>query len=154
MERTDDGYFAHYGKIDKAYRKRCAQAVEEYCFTPNEIVVLMFLSNHPEHDSATDIAHFRTISKGLVAKSVEALCERGYLKTGKDKKDKRLVHLYLTEESGEVVKRLKACRMEFVKELYAGAAPADMEAVARVTEVMNGNLDVMLKGMKELVAVK
>lgn len=149
MEQNDEGYFAHFGKIEKAYRKRCTQAVEEYCFTPNEIVVLLYLSNHPGYDSASDIAHFRSISKGLIARSVETLCEKGYLRTGKDEKDRRLIHLSLTEKSAAVVKRLKACRREFVKELYAGAAPADLEAMDRVTNVMNRNLDVMLRGKKE-----
>lgn len=149
MERRDDGYLAQYAKIDKAYRKRCAKAVEEYCLTPNEIVVLLFLSNNPEYDSASDIAHLRSISKGLIARSVEALCEKGYLRTKKDEKDRRLVHLYLTKESEAVVKRLEDCRLEFLKELYEGAATVDLEAMARVTKVMNQNLDVMLKGMRE-----
>lgn len=148
MDHKEEGYFAYYAKIDKVYRKLCAQAVAEYDFTPNEIVVLMFLSNNPGYDSASDIAHFRNISKGLVAKSVEHLCETGYLKTGKDKKDRRLVHLFLTEKSGEIVARLKACRQEFAKELYAGVAKEDMAAMARVTEKMNQNLDNILKGMK------
>ena len=43
MEQKDEGYFAYYAKIDKVYRKLCALEVAEYCFTPNEIVVLMFL---------------------------------------------------------------------------------------------------------------
>ena len=148
MEQKDEGFFSHYAKIDKVFRKMCAQEVAEYDFTPNEIVVLMFLSNNPGLDSASDIAHFRNISKGLVAKSVESLCERGYLETGKDKKDRRLVHLYLTEKSNEVVSILKKCRREFERELYDGVAKSDMEAMGRVTSVMNRNLDNILKGMK------
>ena len=148
MEQKDEGFFSYYAKTDKVFRKMCAQEVAEYDFTPNEIVVLMFLSNNPGLDSASDIAHFRNISKGLVAKSVESLCERGYLETGKDKKDRRLVHLYLTEKSNEVVSILKKCRREFERELYAGVAKSDMEAMGRVTSVMNRNLDNILKGMK------
>lgn len=52
MEQKDEGYFAYYAKIDKVYRKLCALEVAEYCFTPNEIVVLMFLANNPGYDSA------------------------------------------------------------------------------------------------------
>ena len=47
MEQKDEGYFAYYAKIDKVYRKLCALEVAEYCFTPNEIVVLMFLATIP-----------------------------------------------------------------------------------------------------------
>ena len=42
MEQKDEGYFAYYAKIDKVYRKLCALEVAEYCFTPNEIVSLLF----------------------------------------------------------------------------------------------------------------
>ena len=66
MEQKDEGYFSYCAKNDKAYRKMCALAVAEYNFTPNEIVVLMFLSNNPGLDSASDIAHYRNIAKGLV----------------------------------------------------------------------------------------
>ncbi len=148
MEQKDEGYFSYCAKNDKAYRKMCALAVAEYNFTPNEIVVLMFLSNNPGLDSASDIAHYRNISKGLVAKSVEALCEKGYLETGKDKKDRRLVHLYLTEKSDEVVAKLRRCRSEFIQELYNGVTEADREAMRRVTTILNQNLDRILKGMK------
>lgn len=148
MEQKEEGYFSYYAKVDKVYRKLCAQAVAEYCFTPNEIVVMMFLSNNPGLDSASDIAHFRNISKGLIAKSVESLCEKGYLETGKDEKDRRLVHLRLTKKSERVVERLKQCRREFAKELYSGVDPADMEAMGRIAVIMNRNLENILKGMR------
>lgn len=148
MEEKGEGLFSYYAKIDKVYRKLCAHAVAEYCFTPNEIMVLMFLSNNPGLDSASDIAHFRNISKGLVAKSVESLCEKGYLKTGKDEKDRRLVHLFLTEKSDDIVKRLKNCRREFARDLYVGVLEEDMAAMARVTEVIIQNLENILKGMR------
>ena len=150
MEQKDEGYFAYYAKIDKVYRKLCALEVAEYCFTPNEIVVLMFLANNPGYDSASDIAHFRNISKGLVAKSVETLCERGYLKAGKDLKDRRLIHLSLTEKSDDIVTRLRKCRQEFAGKLYDGVPREDMEAMARTTKVINQNLDDILKGMKSM----
>ena len=108
----------------------------------------MFLANNPGYDSASDIAHFRNISKGLVAKSVETLCERGYLRAGKDLKDRRLIHLSLTDKSDDIVARLRKCRQEFAGKLYAGVPQEDMEAMARTTKVINENLDNILKGMK------
>lgn len=148
MEQKEEGYFSYYAKVDKVYRKLCAQAVSEYGFTPNEIVVLMFLSNNPGFDSASDIAHFRNISKGLIAKSVESLSENGYLEAGKDSKDRRLVHLRLTAKSDSVVARLKQCRRDFALELYSGVEQSDMEAMGRITTIMNQNLENILKGMR------
>lgn len=148
MEQKKEGYFTSFAKFDKVYRKLCAQAVEEYGFTPNEILVMMFLANNPDLNSASDIAHYRNISKSLVAKSVEALCQKGYITTGKDRKDRRLVHLYLTEQSREVVEALRACRSGFLKKLYEGISERDMETISRAASVMNQNIESILKGMK------
>lgn len=148
MEQKEEGYFSYVAKVDKIYRKLCDQAVAEYCFTPNEIVVMMFLSNNPGLDSASDIVHYRNISKGLIAKSVESLCEKGYLETGKDAKDRRLIHLHLTGKSHEIVRRLQKCRRSFIKQLQQGVAQEDLDAMARAISVMNVNLECILKGIK------
>lgn len=148
MEQKKEGYFTSFAKYDKVYRKLCAQAVEEYGFTPNEILVMMFLANSPDLNSASDIAHYRNISKSLVAKSVESLCRKGYIATGKDKKDRRLVHLYLTDQSREAVAALRACRSAFLKRLYEGISEQDMEIISRATSVMNQNIENILKGLR------
>lgn len=146
MEQKEEGYFTYFAKVDKVYRKLCSQAVAEYDFTPNEILVMMFLANNPDLNSASDIAHYRNISKSLVAKSVDSLCEKGYLVTGKDRRDRRLVHLYLTAKSDEIVKRLKDSRRNFLQRLYEGVSPEDKEALGRASAVMNRNLTSILNG--------
>lgn len=148
MVVKEEGFFNYFVKFDKVYRKLCDQAVGEYEFTPNEIQVMMFLANNPGLDSASDIAHYRNISKGLVAKSVESLCQQGYLTTGKDEKDRRLIHLYLTEKSSDVVVKLKECRRTFARSLYDGVPKADLDAIGRSIRVMDRNLENILKGMK------
>lgn len=144
----EEGFFTYFVKFDKVYRKLCDQAVGEYGFTPNEILVMMFLANNPGFDSASDIAHYRNISKGLVAKSVESLCQQGYLTTGKDEKDRRLIHLHLTEKSSDVVVKLKECRRMFARSLYDGVPKEDLDAIGRSIRVMDQNLENILKGMK------
>lgn len=148
MYKMQEGYFMHFAKVNKAYRKICYQAVEEYRFTPNEIEVMMFLSNNPGLDSASDIACYKNISKGLVAKSVESLCTKGFLDTKKDTKDRRLIHLILTEHSADVVKRLQRCRKDFVNMLQLGIPQEDLDAMDRVMARMSENLDNMVKGVK------
>lgn len=145
MSQKEEGYFSYFAKIDKIYRKLCSQAVAECDFTPNEIVVLMFLSKHQEFNSASDIAQYRNISKGLVAKSVEALFEKGYLTTGKDKRDRRLVHLYLTEKSRPIIERIQSCRQEFMEELHKGIPEEDIEVLNRTVKAMNRNLEQIMK---------
>ena len=148
MYKIQEGYFIHFAKVNKVYRKICYQTVEEYHFTPNVIEVMMFLSNNPGMDSASDIAFYKNISKGLVAKSVESLYNKGFIKTEKDTKDRRLIHLILTKQSDDVVKRLQNCKREFIKQLQKGVTEEDLAAMDRATSIMNQNLDEMLKGVK------
>ena len=148
MYNIQEGYFIHFAKVNKVYKKMCYQSVEEYRFTPNEIEVMMFLANNPGMDSASDIAFYKNISKGLIAKSVESLCLKGFLTTRKDTKDRRLIHLILTPQSDDIVKRLQACKREFIKQLQKGVADEDLAAMDRATEIMNRNLDEMVKGEK------
>jgi DNA-binding MarR family transcriptional regulator len=148
MVQKEVEYFSYFAKTEKIFRKICHQAVAEYDFTPNEIVVMMFLHNYPEMDSASDIAHRLNISKGLVAKSVESLSEKGFVITGKDRADRRLIHLSLTEKSDQVMKRLKVCREVFVKELHQGIPREDLDAVGRAAIVMNENLEKIVSEMR------
>lgn len=147
MYQLMEGYFSRFAKMDKIYRKMCFQAVEEYHFTPNEIVVLMFLSNNRDMDSASDIARFRNISKGLVAKSVESLCRKGFLYTERDQNDRRLIHLRLGEKSADVVERLRLCREAFVRKLEEGIPEENLKNMMYTTELMDRNINEMLKGM-------
>ena len=148
MNNIQEGYFMHFAKVNKVYRKMCYQAVEEYHFTPNEIEVMMFLSNNPGLDSASDIAFYKNISKGLVAKSVDSLCGKGFLETRKDTKDRRLIHLILTGQSTDIVKRLQKCRKDFISALQTGIPEDDLDAMNRVMSLMSKNLDNMVKGAK------
>ncbi len=141
-----DGYFVRFAKMDRIYRKMCYEAVAEYQFTPNEIVVLMFLSNNAPLDTAKDIVHHRNISKSLVARSVESLCRQGFLSAETDQLDRRVVHLRLSERSRDIVDRLKACKEAFLARLMNGIAEEDLVILNRATEMMNANLEAMVRG--------
>lgn len=143
---VEDGFFVSYAKLEKVYRKMCARAVAEYRLTPNEIVVLMFLSNNPTHDTAKDIAHYKDISKGLVAKSVDLLCRRGLLQQERDENDRRLIHLRLCEDSGWITSRLRSCREAFSERLYRGLPEDYPERLQKTVAPMIENIEEMLRG--------
>ena len=142
--QEEESCLACFVKIDKVYQKLCGQTVSEYGFTPNEIVVIMFLANNKGLNSASEIAQYRNISKGLVAKSVDSLCEQGYLTAGRDKKDRRLVRLELTEKSTAVIERIKECRKSFVEELHKGISEEDIKALHHTASIMNQNIESLL----------
>lgn len=144
MSLEEECCLACFVKIDKIYQKLCSQSVSEYGFTPNEIVVMMFLANNGGLKSASEIAQYRNISKGLIAKSVDSLCEKGYITADRDKNDRRLVRLKLTEKSNEVVDRIRRCRKNFVEELHKDIPKEYIGILHRTASIMNQNVESLL----------
>lgn len=144
MRQEEECCLACFVKIDKVYQKLCSQSVSEYGFTPNEIVVMMFLANNEGLKSASEIAQYRNISKGLIARSVDSLCEKGYITADRDKNDRRLVRLQLTEKSHEVVERIWRCRKDFVEELHREIPEEDIKILHRTASIMNQNVECLL----------
>ena len=144
MRQEEECCLACFVKIDKVYQKLCSQSVSEYGFTPNEIVVMMFLANNEGLKSASEIAQYRNISKGLIARSVDSLCEKGYITADRDKNDRRLVRLQLTQKSHEIVERIRQCRKDFVEELHREIPKEDIKILHRTASAMNQNVERLL----------
>lgn len=136
--------------MEKVHKKMCFEVVMEYHFTPNEILVLMFLSNNPDFDTAKDIAYYRNISKGLIAKSVESLAEQGFLILKKDEKDRRKIHLILSEKSQAVVERIREISKDFQEQLLEGVPEEYLEILDKTSSIMEKNLEKMMEGMKKI----
>lgn len=128
-----------FAKIIKKDRQACMQSVEEYSLAPNEIDVLVYLSNNPSFNTAKDICKYRGISKSLVCHSVETLCKRGYLTIKEDEKDRRILRLTLSESSAPIIAKLKKARREFQATLYEGLSKEELKMFQSVLEKMIKN---------------
>lgn len=119
-----ENFLENYFKIEKAYRKVFQEEVEKYQLTPNEVLVILFLyENGSSVNTAKDIARYEGVSKGLIARSVDSLSEKGYLTLVRDEMDRRVIHLHLTEHCDEIVsgmaekkKRFLACIQKNIPE--------------------------------------
>ena len=102
-----EDFFENYFKIEKAYRKYFQDEMEKYHLTPNELLVLLFLArDNGGCNTARDIAQYEGVSKGLVARSVESLVEKQFLVVERDAADKRICHLYLTQQCSVLTKQI------------------------------------------------
>ena len=116
-----ENFMEHYFKIEKAYRKYFQAEMEEYQITPNEILVLLFLCrNDSSANTAKDIAQNVGVSKGLIARSVEHLAGRGYLRAERDAADRRVVHTYLTDAAGGPAEKIFLRHESFIARLGQG----------------------------------
>ncbi|MFR4352163.1 MAG: MarR family winged helix-turn-helix transcriptional regulator [Roseburia sp.] len=136
-----DHFLENYFKIEKAYRKFFWDEMEAYQLSPNEILVILFLSRSGEDgNTARDIARFEGVSKALVARSVEGLAERGYLTMERDASDKRMYHLHLTEDCGELVARIGEKQRIFFERLLDGIPEEHIQITKQTLERFVGNV--------------
>lgn len=120
-------FLESYQKIDKAHRRYFQARLSKYGFTPNEIIVILFLYNNaPTFDTATDIARRKGISKGMIARSVESLCEKNYLSALRDKTDRRIVHLHLKDEHNALAAEIERTQSEFFDEMEKGISKEEI----------------------------
>ena len=85
MDLWEETFFMDALRLEKLYRSCVRGAASDCGLTPNETVVLLFLSRHaPQQDTATDIAAARGISMALVARCVDGLHRRGFLECERD----------------------------------------------------------------------
>lgn len=127
-------------RMTKFFDQYCIEAVKEYGFTPNEVIVLMFLANNAPLDSACDLIKYRKMSKSLVAKSVSSLIQRGLISSYVDETDHRLIHLRLNPESSEIIDRLQNARQKFLKLMYQGISEEELNIYASIVERIIQNL--------------
>ena len=136
-----DDFFENYFKIEKAYRRFFRTEMEKYHLTPNELLVLLFLSKGDgASDTARDIARYEGVSKGLVARSVESLSGKHYLAAERDGTDKRISHLHLTQSCGEMIEQITEKKKNFFRELMKDIPAEDIKVTEKTLRKFMENI--------------
>ena len=81
--------YAHLTKIRDAYTAAMQPMSASLDMPPVATVILMFLANNPECDTAKDVCACLSMKPALVSFHVENLVQAGYLERGKAAGDRR-----------------------------------------------------------------
>lgn len=92
-------------QIRKYYACELNQRFKDY--SPNEISILLLLSNNPSIDTNGALRLVLNVSKGLISRSVVALMKKDLLVCVQDEKDKRIQHLYLSPQAIPVLEEMQ-----------------------------------------------
>lgn len=140
-------FFEKFQKMDKMYRRFYQNELADYQFTPNEIAVILFLYNNaPELDTATDIVRCKGISKGLVAQSVESLCEKGYLETVREQSDRRVLHLRLSDRCDPVSELISVKQKQLIRRIEHDISQEELRITSATLDKLLINTEELLKG--------
>ncbi len=130
--------------IKKAYDSVWDDISEKFSLTRAEIDVLAFIANNPLLNTASNVVDYRMIAKSHVSKAVEHLMERGYVVGNKDQKDRRQVHLALTETADEVVREITKRQHEFKKMMCDGITEEEFRMFKKVAEKIVKNSGLLI----------
>ena len=141
-----EDFFENYFKIEKAYRKYFQDEMEKYHLTPNELLVLLFLArDNGGCNTAREISPYEGGSKGLVARSVESLVEKQFLVVERDAADKRICHLYLTQQCSALTEQMTEKKAAFFRRLAEGipeeAIATTEQTLRRFMENISASID-------------
>lgn len=113
-------FFAHMRTLELLYHKMQVPVLEQYQLTQIELDVLLFLSHHPQQDTAKDIVEIRRLTKSHVSAAVEGLVQRNYLQRLRRPDNKKLIHLVLLPDAAPAVQAGQERQREFFRTLKEG----------------------------------
>ena len=130
-------------KLGHVYEERLRPVCRKYGLTRSGMDVLLFLANHPEHNTARDLCAVRGMKSGIASVAVEELLEKGLLRVEVDEADRRLRRLWLTREAGAAAAAGQAVQARFAAQLGRGIDEEDRAAFERVLAQLGKNAEAM-----------
>ena len=130
----DMKYLAVFYDMMRKYQESCKESLGDYSFTPNETSMMIFMLEHPEVDTAKEIAVNLGISQSLTRK--------GFLSIEKDKKDRRVNHLTLNIEDKELEQTLGKMKRNFLERMTDGVTEDELTVFQQVVDKMADNIGI------------
>ena len=139
MERKISIKFAH--ALIETYSARCKPLCREIQMPQTAFVILMFLANNPDYNTARDIVEIRRLKANLVSMNVEKLVQEGFLERIPDAKDRRKKVLICTENAKPVIEKGRQLQIDFFESLFNGINEESLRQFYGVIEKLGTNLD-------------
>lgn len=95
----------YFNEIRRIYAVKLNERMDDF-FSPNEINILILLSNNKHINTSSDLRVMLGVSKGLVSRSIDALLKKGLIACRSDEKDKRIQRIHLTKQAAPVIEHI------------------------------------------------
>lgn len=124
----------------------------KYDLTPAELIVLLFLANNREYDTAKDMVHKLKIAKSHVSVSVRRLEERGYLKGCYAGQNHRTIHLQLCDAAESVVTDARCAQQQFLSVSAQGFSEKELDDFRKYLQRVTDNVNQYLQNRSSVQA--
>ena len=99
-----------------------------------------YLREHPGAASQEMAERFR-VDKATLTKMIKKLTEVGYIRVSSDAHDRRVKHLYLTEEAVPAARRIRRIHQDFYETVSEGMSPEELRSVEQALRHMSDNIN-------------
>lgn len=146
MARSVETMLKEFSVIRKVYAKTFTQLFGNEDLSPNEINILLFLSNNPSIDTSKQLVYFLDVSKGLICRSIDSLVKKGYVISEPDIKDRRIQRLKLSSNADPVIEQLSEVN-RYIDTVVLEAVPKEEIERTKVTlEKILNKFNMILEG--------
>lgn len=135
-----------FSVIRRVYAKTFTQLFDNEDLSPNEIDILLFLSNNPSIDTSKQLVYFLGVSKGLICRSIDSLVRKGYIISEPDKKDRRIQRLKLSSNSSALVLKLREVNQYINSVVLEGVPKEEIEQTKVTLEKILDKFNMILEG--------
>ena len=96
-----------------------------------------------DHPGATpqEMAQCIRVDKGTLTKTIKKLTEVGYIRVAVDERDRRMKHLYLTENALPAAEQIKKIHGAFFEDLQAGISGEDLNVTENTLHRIADNIN-------------
>lgn len=101
--------------LRRLYAREISGVMENYALTRVDLEVLLYLASHPGENTAAEIVSRCCLTKSHVSGAVEHLTEKGLLEQCRDSRNRRRVHLSLTDSAVPMVADGLAAQHRFLE---------------------------------------
>ncbi len=113
-------FFESLNLLKSTYAACVKPVCMQYGLTRMEFDVLMFLCNHPQFDTASDIVKIRKLTKSHVSGALKGLTQRGLLDPFYREGNRKTIHLRLLPAAQPILEDGRAAQERFGTILFAG----------------------------------
>ena len=120
-------------KIVTSFYSQCVKPVcEKYGLTRMEFDILMFLTNNPEYNTASDIVRIRLLTKSHVSTSLKELETCGLVKTAFQNNNRKTMHISIQKKAAPIIADGKLAQQEFAQKLLQGFSLEEIELYSKL----------------------
>jgi len=112
------------------------QVFGEYGLTSEQYSVLMTIKYLQEPVRVTDIAHWLERSTNSISMIIDRMVKPGLLRRVRDRKDRRVVNVFITSKGEKALKPASVAGLEFIREVLSPLSYEDRRTLVNLLQMV------------------